>query len=149
MMKRVPRKDISKTRRGFTLIESVAAIVVLSIAIPPIFWGLRSATLRNVDPILMSRARWLAAEKLEDVIADRHSTTRGYDYLVAGNYPDEDAVTDFAAYARTVSLSETAADLATAGDGYMTVVVEVTWADMTGVERTLSVSTVLTEYTTE
>jgi hypothetical protein len=45
-----------------------------------------------------------------------------------------------------VRLRETGADLATAGAGYMAVTVEVEWLDAGRVRRTLSVSTVLTEY---
>lgn len=134
-------------RRGFTLIESVAAIVILAIAIPPLMWAMRDATVQRANPVLASRARWLAVERLEEVIADRHSTTRGYAYLLAGNYPDESPVTGFTGFDRTVDFTETGADLATPGSGYMTVTVTVTWNDGDGDAQSLAVSTVLTEYT--
>ena len=134
-------------QQGFTIIETIAAMVILTLTVPPMLWAIRDARVQRVDPVLASRARWLAVEKLEDVIADRHSTTRGYDYLVAGNYPVENNVAGFAAYSRSVTLAETLADLATAGDGYMSVDVAVSWVDTKGTTRTLTVSTVLTEYT--
>jgi len=138
--------NVKPTRCGFTLIETIAAIVILAAAIPPLMFAIREAHHQRVDPVLTSRARWLATEKLEDIIADRHSTTRGYDYLIEANYPDEDSVPGYANFSRTVSFNATEADLSTAGEGYMNVTVEVGWIDGGGTARTLSVSTVLTEY---
>lgn len=136
-------------RRAFTLIEAIAAIVILSIAIPPLLFSIRAAHRQRVDPVLASTARWLATEKLEDIIADRHSTTRGYDYLIAGNYSAEAQVTGFTNFSRSVSFSEKEADLTTAGTGYMIVTVTVGWTDGGGTARSLSVATVLTEYDTD
>jgi type II secretory pathway pseudopilin PulG len=135
-----------RRQRSFTLVETIAAIVILAVGIPPMLWAVREAHVQRVNPVMASTARWLATEKLEDVIADRHSTTRGYDWLVAGNYPAEPSVTGFANFSRAVTLNETAADLVTVGEGYMTVSVAVSWTDATGTARTLSVSTVVTEY---
>lgn len=145
-MSRTSRNNLKVNRRGFTLIEAIAAIVILAAAIPPLLFSIRAAHRQRVDPVLTSRARWLATEKLEDVIADRHSSTRGYDYLTAGNYPDENSVAGFQNFARTVTFAETEADLTTPGEGYMNVTVEVSWTDGGGDARSLSVSTVLTEY---
>ena len=133
--------------RGFSLIETIAAIVILSVALPPMLWTVREAHIQRVSPVLLSTARWLAVEKLEDVIADRHSTTRGYVYLIAGNYPAENPVAGYAGFTRTVSFNETLADLVTAGAGYMNVTVQVGYTDGQGTAQTLSISTVLTEYT--
>ncbi len=133
---------------GFTLIETVAAIVILAVAVPPMIWAVREAQVQRVDPVLASRARWLAAEKLEDVVADRHSASRGYAWLTAANYPaeSEGAVPGHPQFSRAVTFAETGPDLAAPGTGYMTVTVEVGWDDARGMPRTLSVSTVLTEY---
>lgn len=136
------------TRRGLTLVETIAAIVVLSIAVPSIMFSIREAVDQQVDPVLISRARWLAAEKIEDVIADRHSTSRGYVWIVNSNYPAEAQVSGFEQFSRSVSVSETAADLSTAGSGYKTVTVTVGWTDTNGEARSLQLATVLTEYTT-
>ena len=135
------------TRRGLTLIETIAAIVVLSISVPSILFAVREAQDQQVDPILISRARWLASEKLEDVIADRHSTARGYAWLINGNYPAEAQVTGFEQFSRSVAIAETAADLASPGSGYKTVTVTIGWTDTNGVARTMTLATVLTEYT--
>lgn len=132
---------------AFTLIETLAAVVILAIAVPPLLWAVRDAHAGRVDSILSSRARWLVTEKLEDVIADRHSTTRGYSYLTTGNYPAESPVTGFPNFNRSVAFTETEADLSTSGSGYMNVIVSVIWNDVTGTARTMAISTVLTDYT--
>ena len=111
--------------RGFSLIETIAAIVILSVALPAMLWTVGEAHVQRVNPMLLSTARWLAVEKLEDVIADRHSTTRGYAYLVTGNYPAENPVAGYPAFTRSVSFNETLAEAGTvfewedvvAGDG--------------------------------
>jgi hypothetical protein len=128
------------------LIEAIACVVMLTIAIPPMLWAVRQAHVQRVNPVMASKARWLATEKLEDVIADRNSSTRGYDYLTTGNYPSESSITDFTGFARMVAFSETGPDLASAGSGYMTVTVTVSWTDAAATTQSLAVSTVLTEY---
>ena len=94
-------------QHGFTLIETIASIVILAVAIPPMMWAIREAEAERVTPVMASRARWLAVEKLEDVIADRHSTTRGYAWLTAGNYPTENPVTGYSGFSRDVKFAET------------------------------------------
>ena len=133
-------------RRSFTLIETIAAVALLVIAVPPMLWAISDAHVQRVNPVLASRARWLTTEKIEDIIADRHSSTRGYDYLIAGNYPAEPSVTGFTNFSRSVTLTETEADLSTPGSGYMIITVDVSWTDATSTARTLSVSSVVTEY---
>jgi prepilin-type N-terminal cleavage/methylation domain-containing protein len=133
---------------GFTLVETIAAVVILAIAVPPMLWALREAHVQRADPVLASRARWLASEKLEDVIADRHSSTRGWAWLNVTNYPPEarGTIPGYEQFSREVSFSETMADLETPGSGYMNVTVDVRWNDARGVERSLQIATVLTDY---
>ena len=137
-------------RTGFTLMETVAAIVILAVALPPMLWAVTAAQRERINPMLASRARWLAVEKLEDIVADRHSTTRGYAYLITANYPAENPVPGYTGFTRTVTFLETKADLVTTSPaplGYMTVTVTVGWNDAVAAARTLAVSTVLTDYT--
>lgn len=143
-------------RKGFTLVETVAAIVILALAVPPMLWAVRESARQRVNPMLASRARWLATEKLEDIIADRHSTTaRGWDYVSdpaewSTRYPDESPVdaTNYPQFDRAVTFLETQADLTTpdTDGGYLNVSVTVSWPDATGTTQSLSISTVLTEY---
>ena len=140
----------STRRRGFTLIETVAAIVILAIAVPPMLWTIAESQQQRINPMLSSRARWLVVDKLEDIIADRHSTSgnRGYDYLDTANYAVEDygSMSGYEGFHREVMFDETEADLSTAGSGYMTVTVTVKWAGADGGTKNLSISTVLTKY---
>ncbi len=133
--------------RAFTLIETIAAIVIIAVAVPPMLWAIQETHISRANPVLASRARWLAVSKLEDAIADRHSLTRGYPWLVTGNYPDEGTISGYPGFSRKVVLTETEADLVTPGSGYMIVDVEVTWTDAAQILQTLSISTVLTRFT--
>jgi len=135
-------------RHGVTLIETIIAIVLLSLALPPMLWSIREAQLQRANPVLASRARWLAESKLEEIIADRHSATRGYDWLIAPNYPDEPAIAGYPGFSRRIVLSTVQADLVTADPdgGYLIAAVEVSWTDAGRIGRTLTVATVLTEY---
>ncbi len=137
----------TNTRTGFTLIEAIIAIVILSTAIPAMFWAIRDAHTRRANPVLAAKARWLAAEKLEDVIADRHSSTRGWSYVASGNYAAEPAVSGFAGFSRATSIAEKAANLTSAGTGYKVVTVTVSYTDLGGQSRSVQIATVLTEYT--
>jgi len=135
-----------RNHKAFTLVETIGMIVVMAVALPPTLFSLREASVDRVAPVLASRARWLATSKLEDIIADRHSTTRGYDYLISNNYPAESSITGYPGFTRTVSFTETEIDLVTPGTGVMTVTVTVSWNDPKKGSRSLSVSTILTEY---
>lgn len=141
----------SRTRqpRAFTLIEAIIGVVICSVAVPGLMWSLREAALRQADPVLMSRARWRAAEKIEDILADRHSPSvaRGYAYVTTANYAPEASIAGEPGFARQVAITETGPNLISAGTGYKTVVVTVSWVDGSATTRSLSLSTVLTDYT--
>jgi len=134
------------TRSGFTLIEAVAVIVVLSIAFPPMLMAIRHAHSARVTPARFSVARWLAAERLEDITADRNCPGRGYAYITAANYPAEATVSGYTGFGRSVTVSETGADLAGAGTGYKMVTVTVTFSDGMGISRNFPLTTVITDY---
>lgn len=140
------RRHNRTSRRAFSLIEAIACIVMLSVAVPPMLWALRSAHVARVNPMMASKARWLATEKLEDVIADRNSATRGWDYVINGNYASESNILGYTGFTRTVGVTERGPDLVTPGTGYKNVVVTVSWTDATATLQSLSVSTVVTEY---
>ncbi|MDX2147123.1 MAG: hypothetical protein SFZ23_06330 [Planctomycetota bacterium] len=131
---------------AFTLIEAIMAIVIMGVAIPPLLWALREAQFKRAGPVLLERAHWLAKERLEDIIADRHSATRGYAYVVAGNYPAEASISEFSSFSRSVTINVTGPDLVSAGTGFKTVTVTVGWMDGSQ-SRQLALATVLTEYT--
>lgn len=139
-------------RPAFTLIEAIIAMVILSVAVPAMLLAIRTVHDKRAAPILSSRARWLAAEKLEDVIADRNSSTRGFGYLISANYLSEPTIAGFPGFSRSVWLSQTGADLQTPGTGYMNITVTVTWNEGpggggAGTARSLALGTVLTSFT--
>lgn len=140
------RKHLRSVRRAFSLVECIAAIVVLSVGIPPLLWAIRQAHVQRVNPIMASKAQWLAAEKLEDIIADRHSATRGWSYISSGNYASEASISGFPGFSRSVTITQTAADLSTVGTGYKKVVVTVNWTDAAQTVRSFALTTVLTDF---
>lgn len=135
-----------RTNHAFTIVEAVTAVAVAALMVPPTMWALRQAHLGRVAPVQASRAGWLAAEKLEDVIADRHSTTRGWAFVATPSYPAENPVAGNGAFSRSVTVQEFGADLTGPGTGYKVVTVRVSWTDAGGTPRELAVATVLTDY---
>lgn len=140
-MSRAPRP-----RAAFSLIEAIIAVVILSVAVPAMFWAVRDAAERRSEPVMLNRARWLAAEKIEDVLADRANPSRGYAYIVAGNYPAESPIAGFAGFARQVTVAERGPDLVGAGAGYKVVTVRVNYAGARGAARTFELAAVVTDY---
>ncbi|MFN7020377.1 MAG: hypothetical protein ACK4WH_03490 [Phycisphaerales bacterium] len=143
---RTPRGRSARVRRGFTLIDAVMAIVVAAIALPPVLWAIRGARLSFAEPVMLERARWLAAEKIEHIVADRHSSARGYPYIVGSNYNPENEVSGFPGFARSVSIVETDVGLSGPGVGYKTVTVTVTYTGSNGAKKSFLLATALTEY---
>lgn len=136
----------SGNQRGFSLIEAIIAVVILSVAVPAMFWAVRDAAERRAEPVMFSRARWLAAEKLEDIIADRYSETRGYAHIETANYPAEASVDGFTSFAREVEIVERSADLVTPGTGFKVATVRVTYPISRGRTQTFELATVMAEY---
>lgn len=134
-------------RRGFTLIEAIIAIVIVGAAVPATLVFITEAQAKRAGPILAGRARWLAGEKLEDIIADRHSETRGWSYIASSNYSAEAAIAGFPGFTRSVSIVESGVSLSGGGTGYRTVTVTVGWTDPARGATTLSLATVLTDFT--
>ena len=138
-------------RAGFTLIETIAAIIILAVAVPPMLWAVTESQRQRMNPMMASKARWLAVERIEDVIADRHSSAaKGYNWVVNLNdYVVENPgdIAGYPGFRREVALLETEADLVTpATAGYLTVTVTVGWVDAKGDNKTLDILTVLTDY---
>lgn len=133
-------------RRGFTLIECVGATVLISLAVPPTLVALHDLAVRRSGPIMASRARWLAGERLEDVIADRHSAARGYGWISDSAYADESPVAGMAGFSRSVTIVETGPDLETRSAGYKTITVTVSWNDPLVGPTSLSLAAVVVSY---
>ncbi len=78
---------IKKTRRGFTLIEAVVMVLVLSIAVPPTLEVLMSNSAARANIINTGRATMLASNVLEGIIADVSSSdgALGFEALADSN----------------------------------------------------------------
>lgn len=114
-MSRTSRRQSSRRRAGsasaaaaaagFTLIEVVILIMVAGIAILPLAMLFATTSIRSSDARSASVAAQLAQAKLEEITADRNASTRGFSYVVAGNYPAETPIPAFTAFQRSVSVA--------------------------------------------
>ncbi len=95
----------SPAAAGFTLIEVVILIMVAGIAILPLAMLFATTSIRSSDARSASVAAQLAQAKLEEITADRNASTRGFSYVVAGNYPAETPIPAFTAFQRSVSVA--------------------------------------------
>ena len=113
-----PRTPDSK---GFTLIETIITLVVLSIAAVGVLSVFTVGIKGSADPLLLNQAISLAQEKMDTIIGDRQNTARGYAWIVAADYnanplkyQPENPVAGFPAFNRSVNIyCVTAADLNT------------------------------------
>jgi prepilin-type N-terminal cleavage/methylation domain-containing protein len=91
--------------QGFTLIELVMVIVIACVGMFPLISMFANATANSVQPELATKAVFLAQERIETVLADYRYTGRGYDYIVAANYPAEASIPGFPGFSAGVSVS--------------------------------------------
>jgi Tfp pilus assembly protein PilV len=110
---------------GFTLIEVAILIVIAGIAILPLAMLFATTSIHSADARSASVAASLAQAKLEEITADRRSSTRGFPYLQSANYPGESPVVAFPTFNRSVTV---APDSIFDGVTYRTVSVTVTTA---------------------
>ncbi len=140
------RVTASMRKPAFTLMETIGAIIILAVAIPPMMMTLQHVSQMRATPVTLSRARWLAVEKLEEILADSYSDERGYDYVTSANYLTETPISSDPDYSRSVSIIETGPDLSSSGSGYKTITLEIEWQSMTpGETHSLTIASVITE----
>lgn len=114
-------------RRSTTIIETVAAIVILSVALPSLMSAYAEASHQSIKPYQQSIASMLAVERMEEIIARRFRGTDGYDAVTTTNFPSESPVSGFPAFDRSVSVLLVDSSLGVVGSdqGYKLVTVEV------------------------
>ena len=105
------------------------AIVILSVALPPLISSFVEASMQSILPANSAIASFLVTEKMEEIIARRYRDSDGYMEVTEANYPDETSVAGFPRFDRLVSVTFTDAALTTVGSdvGYKNVRVTVTW----------------------
>ncbi|MDH4163664.1 MAG: type II secretion system GspH family protein [Nitrospirota bacterium] len=134
-----PIKD-KTSAKGFTLIETIITLVVLSIAMVGVLSVFTVGSKGGADPLLLNQAISLAQEKMDEAIALRKSG--GYAAVAADPGGFFGAPYGAFAWARTVSCVDAALAPAACTAGYKIVTVTVTHA----VTGSVSLATLVTEY---
>ncbi len=134
-----------RRRTGFTLIELVLTIVVISVGLLGVLAlfenAVRGAALADINVI----AAHLAREKLEQIVHDK--VRFGYAALDETLYPAESFSGDFSSYARSTTIDEVSnADFLTpeVASGYKRVEVTVSWGAAANMH--ITIPTVLADY---
>jgi prepilin-type N-terminal cleavage/methylation domain-containing protein len=86
---------VTNNQDGFTLIEIIITLVVLSIAVAGMLSVFTTAITGSANPAVLNRANALAQEQMDTIIGDRMNSARGFAYIIPGNYPADVPVTGF------------------------------------------------------
>jgi len=138
------KRGVGKSR-GFTIIELLLTIIIISVGLMGIMALFENATRGAGQADLNIIASTLARDKLEQVVSDK--VAYGYANLNDTNYPDETFSSEFSPYSRNTAITEVAGnDLVTpeVGSGYKRVDVTVWWG-AGGADRVI-IPTVLADY---
>lgn len=93
-----------RDRRGASLFELVMVILIIGAGVVPILGAYREAARQGPRGELQTRAAFLAAEKMEEILADRHSPSRGFAWLLPASYPAETAIAGFPGFRRDTAV---------------------------------------------
>lgn len=107
---------------GFSLMELILVILILSISLLPLISQVVQTTVHGADGQALTTATFLAREKLELVETESGSAAVDYAGIRNSRYPDENAIPDFPGFSRTVRVS---ADSLYGGRTYKVVTVTV------------------------
>jgi hypothetical protein len=86
------------------MFELVLVILLVGVGIVPILAMFREAARQSPVSELQTRAALLAAERMEELVRDRLDPGRGYDWIVAANYPVDGAIAGFPGFTRTTTI---------------------------------------------
>ena len=89
---------------GFTLIEAIMTLVVLSIAAVGVLSVFTVGMQGSSNPLLINQAIVLAQDRMETIVGDRENALRGFAYIQPANYAAESPVTGFPNFNRSVSI---------------------------------------------
>jgi prepilin-type N-terminal cleavage/methylation domain-containing protein len=90
---------------GFTLIETIITLVVLSIAAVGVLSVFTVGIKGSANPLVVEQAVQLAQEKMDDIIGDRENTALGFATIIPANYPAENAAQlGFPGFSRTTTI---------------------------------------------
>jgi len=140
-----------KNQAGFTLIETIITLVVLSIAAVGVLSVFTVGIRGSANPLVVEQAVQLAQERMDDIIGDRENAAIGFAQIIPINYPAETAVQlGFPGFSRTTTIICVSANALNTNNfaappcasGYTHVTVTVTNALIGSV----SVETIVTNY---
>lgn len=140
---------------GFTLIETIITLVVLSIAAVGVLSVFTVGIKGSANPLVAEQAVQLAQEKMDMIIADRENPAVGFGFahIVPGSYPAEPAGSfGFAGFSRTTNIyCVNLADLITSvgapgGAGCASGYTHVTVTVANTLISSVSVETIVTNY---
>lgn len=155
------------SRRGFSLVEAIVVIVVVSLLVPPSVSMLREAQTMRVDSANASRASVLARAVMEQVLADASSPAPALGMAALASAPDylDAPGTGLRARMGTVTAAydtlgltwdvsigglvsaSGAADADSSRNIYRVVEVTVSWNSARGGARTYTLSSIVTDLT--
>jgi Tfp pilus assembly protein PilV len=130
---------------GFTFVDAILMMLVVSIGVAGLMAYFVSANRQALDGDMTVTASVLAQERVDQVVADK--VYRGYNFVIANNYPQENLAGDFAGFTRTTTIQEvSAADLVTpaAGSGLKRIDVAVQWGNAAAEQ--VALTTLVTTY---
>jgi type IV pilus assembly protein PilV len=121
--------------RGFTLIETLIAIVILSVGI----MGLYAMVVGTIHGTTFNKHLMTATVLAQDMMEKIRNAD--YDSVIAANYPLESysTIADYRSFERSVTIS---AD-GTPDPHTKTVTVTVSWHNSSGYERNVQMSTII------
>lgn len=148
-----------KDQAGFTLIETIITLVVLSLAAVGVLSVFTIGMKGSANPLILNQAVSLAQEKMDTIIGDRMNPARGYSWIVAADYNTnalkympENPVPGFTAFNRSVTIccvsaanlnyNPPCASSPPCASGYAHITVTVTYAAINSV----SVDAIVTNY---
>lgn len=132
-----------KNSKGFTVLENILTVVVLSIGLMGSMVVMQNAALNTVNGDMNTIATQSANEKLEMIMADK--TFQGYDFVTSDNYDSE--VLQTYGMSRSVSVTEVSVDDLTTPEensGLKKVEVSVSWGEES--YQVVNVSTLVSDY---
>lgn len=165
MIRRANRSIGSVRRRAFTLVESLAVVVVLAVAIPPAVSMMADSARAQADSVTITRATWFASALIEQIIADVNSDDAGLGfaalddsdtYLTTPSVGFEARNSALIAHYGSLGLTHGVliGELSNASgtvvgdieeDIFRTVTVSVTWTTLKGDSRTMGIGCVVTD----
>lgn len=124
-------RPVNKRLRGFTLIELVIFIVVVSAGLAGILSVMNSVVRSSTDPMVRKQTIAIAESLLEEILLkDYANPTGGYTGAVRAQFDD---VSDYAGYTSTGIVDLTGASVAGLGNYNISAVTVASSTDLTGV----------------